>query len=213
MRGHIRKRGDRSWSIVIDLERGLDGKRRQKWIADKGSKRDAERRLAEVLSARQTGTLADLGRLTVADWLAEWLANRQGQIAQSTADWYRSALDTYIVPHPGHHQTRHLQPALIQRWANELLRSGLAPRTVHATLAALRTALGAACTAGHDDPQPRRHVSSPRVESRTPSPLTVETAVTLLDGAQDTPLYEPVLLAITLSLNSWTLSRLYNINI
>ena len=53
MRCHIRKRGYRSWSIVIDLDRDANGKRRQKWITVKGTKRDAERKAAEISSSRR----------------------------------------------------------------------------------------------------------------------------------------------------------------
>ena len=48
-RGYIRKRGDRSWQLVYDVPRGADGKRRQKYETVRGTKRQAEARLAEVL--------------------------------------------------------------------------------------------------------------------------------------------------------------------
>ena len=50
MRGHITKRGKYSWTIVLDLGRdSATGKRRQQWVSIKGTKKDAERRLAELL--------------------------------------------------------------------------------------------------------------------------------------------------------------------
>lgn len=49
MRCHIRKRGYRSWTIVIDLDRDANGKRLQKWDTVKGTKRDAERKAAEIV--------------------------------------------------------------------------------------------------------------------------------------------------------------------
>ena len=49
MRGHIRKRGG-TYAVVVDNGHNpTTGKRRQKWITVKGTKRDAERKLAEVL--------------------------------------------------------------------------------------------------------------------------------------------------------------------
>ena len=41
MQGHIRKRGG-SWTIVVNLPRGDDGRRRQLWRSVKGTKKDAE---------------------------------------------------------------------------------------------------------------------------------------------------------------------------
>ena len=49
MTGHIRKRGERSWAIIIDLPRGPDGKRRRKWHSIKGNKKDAQRKRNELL--------------------------------------------------------------------------------------------------------------------------------------------------------------------
>ena len=46
MKGHIRKRGDKSWAVVLDLGRDETGKRRQKWHTVRGTKKDAERELA-----------------------------------------------------------------------------------------------------------------------------------------------------------------------
>ena len=55
MRGHLKKRSKNSWTIVLD--RGRDpatGKRRQQWVSVKGTKRDAERKLAELLHQGRT---------------------------------------------------------------------------------------------------------------------------------------------------------------
>jgi hypothetical protein len=54
VKGHIRKRGKSPWSLVIELDRGLDGKRRQKWCTVQGTRKDAERKLAELLHSVRT---------------------------------------------------------------------------------------------------------------------------------------------------------------
>ena len=48
MRGTILKRAKGSWTIIIDVGKHPDGRRKQQWVTLKGSKRDAERRLAEI---------------------------------------------------------------------------------------------------------------------------------------------------------------------
>ena len=50
MRGSLRKRSKNSWTIIVDLEKDATGKRRQKWITCHGNKRNAERRLAEIIT-------------------------------------------------------------------------------------------------------------------------------------------------------------------
>ncbi len=72
MKGHITKRSKGSWTIVIDA--GKDpgtGKRRQHWHTVKGTKRDAQRALNEILVALGKGTYVKPTKLTVGDWLAQ----------------------------------------------------------------------------------------------------------------------------------------------
>ena len=41
MKGHIRKRGQRSWAVVVELERDPGtGRRRQQWHSSASTKRD-----------------------------------------------------------------------------------------------------------------------------------------------------------------------------
>ena len=70
MRGHIVKRYKNSYTIVLNL--GVDpanGKRKQQWISVKGTKKDAEKRLAELLHQLDNGTFMKPGRTTLADYL------------------------------------------------------------------------------------------------------------------------------------------------
>ena len=56
MRGHLRKRSKGSWTIVLDV--GTDavtGKRKQRWIAVRGTKREAEAKLAKLIRAANEG--------------------------------------------------------------------------------------------------------------------------------------------------------------
>ena len=53
MRGTLKQRSKGSWSIVLDLPRDpATGKRRQQWHTVKCTKREAEKRLSELLQTR-----------------------------------------------------------------------------------------------------------------------------------------------------------------
>lgn len=60
---HVRQRGKSGrWYAVIDLPRGPDGKRKQKWIAlpkDIRTKRDAEAEAHKLAVKRDEGELTD----------------------------------------------------------------------------------------------------------------------------------------------------------
>ena len=74
MKGYIRQRTAGDWEITIDT--GKDprtGKRLRHFETIKGAKRDAQRRLAELLVTIEQGSyVKQATRLTVADWLRHW---------------------------------------------------------------------------------------------------------------------------------------------
>lgn len=74
MRGHVLKRSKGCWTIVLDLERDpVTAERRQKWLSVKGTKRDAERKLAEVLDQLNNGRFTEPTKITVGAFLQRWV--------------------------------------------------------------------------------------------------------------------------------------------
>ena len=58
MKGHIYKRTKGSWTIVYDLPMDMiTGKRQQKSQTVKGTKRDVERTLREIISSTEQGRM------------------------------------------------------------------------------------------------------------------------------------------------------------
>ena len=86
------------WSIVLDLgyqvdtETGLR-KRRQKWITVRGTKRDAGRKLAELIHRADTGSFIEPSKVTVGEWLDTWLekAIKPHRRTLSAYETYKSA--------------------------------------------------------------------------------------------------------------------------
>ena len=74
MKGHIRQRSKGLWSIVIDMGKNpKTGKRQQQWQTVKGTKKDAERILRELLYSLETGSYVKSSKLSVGQFLEEWL--------------------------------------------------------------------------------------------------------------------------------------------
>ena len=73
MKGHIRKRGENSYSVVVYLGRDeLTGKQKYKWYTVRGNKREAERFLAKKIAELEAGLPANPGKLTVGEYLRGW---------------------------------------------------------------------------------------------------------------------------------------------
>ncbi len=108
MRGSLRKRYKDSWSIILDLGYLVDrttGKltRQQKWITVCGTKRDAEKRLSELLHDANRGQFVQPTKRTFGEWLEEWLEKAIKPPAKRlrTYETYKSVIERHLKPRLG----------------------------------------------------------------------------------------------------------------
>src|SRR5690348_11484839 len=73
LRGHVRKRGKESYSLVLPLGRDPQGRWRQRWVTFRGNRKSAELKLAELL-VRPLDPGNESSDTTVGDFLLEWLS-------------------------------------------------------------------------------------------------------------------------------------------
>lgn len=59
MKGHITQRAKGTWSIIVELGRDANGKRKQKWITVKGTKKKAQSELNSLLVSLDQGTYVE----------------------------------------------------------------------------------------------------------------------------------------------------------
>ena len=116
MRGHLVKRYKGSWSIVLDLGRRRDPqtgflKRVQKWFSFRGTKKEAEEHLSELLHRYHQGGVLEPSKLLLSDWLDRWLetAVKPG-LALRTYETYKSLIDKHLKPRLGHYPIGELRP-------------------------------------------------------------------------------------------------------
>ena len=105
MRGSLKQRYQGSWSIILDLGYERDpvtGKqrRRQKWFTVRGTRRDAQIKLAELLHNKNQGHVIEPSRMTLGDWLEEWLklAVTPPKKRPRTYETYVSVIKTHLNP-------------------------------------------------------------------------------------------------------------------
>lgn len=147
MRGHITQRSKGTYSIKISL--GKDpgtGKYKSQWFTVKGSKRDAEKRLSELLHQIDTGNYMKPGKTTVADYLIRWLSDYvKPNLSPRGYERYESIARVHLIPSLGNIPLAQLKPEHIQRHYATKLKGGLSARTIkyhHVVLhKALQTAI------------------------------------------------------------------------
>ena len=114
-RGSLKQRYKGSWNIILDLDYQVDPKtgkkkRKQRWYTVKGTKREAESRLTELLYQTNHNTLTEPTKLTFGEWLESWVeaAVKPPVRRLRTYESYKSVIN------------RHLQPMLGQILLQEL---------------------------------------------------------------------------------------------
>ena len=73
-RGNLRKRTKGSWTLTIELPRDpMTGKRRQRYITVRGSKRLAMKHLAELHHQVDTARFVQPSKISLREFLQRWL--------------------------------------------------------------------------------------------------------------------------------------------
>jgi len=125
MRGHIQRRGKKSWRIKWDL--GADpitAARVTKQKTVTGTKREAEAELARVLGSIETGNYVDPTKMTVAELVTKWRDEIAAvQVSAKTKERYDDHLGR-IIAALGSIPLSRLQPLTIQSFYGDLRKNG-----------------------------------------------------------------------------------------
>ena len=206
MKGHIRPRGKGKgkWSVVLYQGRDINGKTKYSWHRVDGTKRDAERELTRLLHEMNTGTYIEPTKLTVAQYLEQWISNHaEVNLAGTTSERYRSIVQLHLVPKLGKHLLTKLQPIHINEYYAEAQKNGridgnggLSGRTVLQTHRILRKALQDALRLGLISRNPADAVGTPRFERKETKVLNCEELAIVIRAAENSPYYPAILLAL-----------------
>lgn len=180
MRACIEHRSRDSWSIRIDVPRDDSGRRRQRRVTVRGTRRDAEAKAAELVRLAYAGQAIADGRLRTTALLDEWLAAIKPAIADTTYRRYKSISDLHLKPVIGMRVVRNLTPRIIQSaitcWrsrARKDKRKGVLTATsVHHIFRTLNTALEYGFRHGYLGSNPCRLCDSPRRSDNEMSALS-----------------------------------------
>ena len=134
-RGHIRQRSTKNKdSHTIYIYLGVDaltGRKRYKTEVVHTGKRDAEKRLTELLRQHDTGEYVEPFKETTAGFLEHWFRDyAETHVSPRTLEGYRGNLDRYIIPALGHIRLDKLTARQIASFESDRLRRGLSAQTV-----------------------------------------------------------------------------------
>ena len=187
------------WQARYTVGRDLGtGKQIQRSITGKTQKEVAQK-LKQATLDIDNGVYIDPCKLTINEWMDTWLAEYMGDKKYLTVKHYKAQVETHIKPHLGAVKLSQLTPHIIQKFYNELLKSGqsvpkrdkegkiikkdgktvyesapMSPKSVRNIHGVLTKALSVAVSNDYLRTNPADRVTLPRVEKPELSPLTDE---------------------------------------
>jgi len=204
MRGHIERRGKKSWRLKFDLGRDpATGRRQVRRVTVRGTRKDAEGELTRLLNTIGEGVYVEPSKLTVAEYLDQWLANVKATVAPKTYERWEEICKKHLAVALGAHPIKALAPLHIQAYYVAALASGrrigkggLAPRTVHHHHRVLFQALRQAVRWRIIVHNPAADVDAPKVEATEILILDHNQVPVLLAATKTTRLHVPTILAL-----------------
>ena len=119
--GHIRPRGKGSWELKFEAgpRDPATGKRKIQYVSFRGTKREAQVKLGELVAAVGNGSYIEPSKITVAEhvrarvdqWEAAYDPAAKTGISPKTAERYRELVENQIVPHIGAKPVQKLKAA------------------------------------------------------------------------------------------------------
>lgn len=192
MQGHIRKRVHTTtsgrqtvrWYVVVDVPRGADAARRQKWHGGFGTRREAEAARAKIVHDLYQGLYVEPAAMCLAEWVEEhWLPGIRTRVKPSTFDSYRRNLQIHVLPRLGSLPLQQLTPSTLNRLYGDLMTDGhrkkpggLSAKTVRYIHTIIRKALSDAVDFGvigsnvAERSKPPRPAARPSTEIRAWNP-------------------------------------------
>lgn len=199
------------YRTVVDAGHDENGKRIQLTIT-RDTKTEAKEERARIIAARSSGTFIAPNKITLGEWLEQWLEYKRRDVEETTIRTYRLAL---VHVHAGLGQVRlqELNEDHVRDFIDELVARGrrkggepgsrLAVSTVEGILTRLREALSRAVVRRLIAVSPAVHVrvsladkKADKRERDRPKPWTVEEVQAFIAGIEDDRLYAPLLLSL-----------------
>lgn len=203
MRGHIRERAPGSWAIILDRRDEATGKRKRKWHSFKGTKREAQKECARLITSMQGGDYVEPAKETLTQFLDRWLEHIRSQVSPRSHERYTEIARKNLVPLLGGAVLTKLRPEQISAAYGKALVSGrrdgtggLAPRTVHHMHRILRQALGQAVKWSILARNPADAVDPPKVERQKMRALDATESAVLFAHFRPTRVFIPVVLGV-----------------
>lgn len=192
----VEKRGKNSWRAIISV--GLDPAKGEYRIIKQPikakNKKEAQRQADEIELSIIHGDYIEPTKLTLGEYLNEWLKTRKLDLKETTWDNYRIIVEAHLIPSLGNLPLQRINPFTIQNYISQKLTSGrrdgkggLSSRSVQYHIRILSEALEyAVYPLKLIKDNCAKKVTKPTVEKKEMKALNINSIVHLLTVAKNT---------------------------
>lgn len=175
--GSVIERSDGRWEARISLPNG----KRKSFYAK--TRRDAEKKLRELLSDLDNGIVPSDGRQTIKQYFTSWLVTTESQVEPSSFVSYRTHVKR-VIKELGHVQLARLTGQQLQAFYAQKLAEGLAATTVNTMHTVVKSALNDAVKLNLVQRNVAMLIKPPKYQPKERIPLTEDQARHLIKSAQ-----------------------------
>jgi integrase len=196
MKGHLARRGERSWRLKYDVDADGRGGRQIRYLTLRGTKTEAQRQAAKILASVASGTHVDPSAETVAGFVEQWLRDwADANVSNKTWTRYAQLLRKHLCDRFGGVPMQRLKPADLQALYATMARAGLADRTRLHMHRVVHTMLKHAMQWGVVARNVASMVDAPRVKNQEIEILSPAQISTVFETLRGKPFY-PIVAAM-----------------
>lgn len=178
------KDGSTSYQVVVPFKDNNTGKWRYLWRTTRG-KRQAITLRTKLLAEISKGDYIKPSKMTLEEYLKEWLSGLPGPVAPRTVQLYEYLCRIHIIPALGSRPLTQLRNGQIQALYSAKLESGLSPRTAELIIVCLHKALTNAVRTGLITVNPADHVAKVKPSKREMKTMQEDGVTRFLEAAKN----------------------------
>ena len=197
----VRKSGKISYEITVEGDRDpLTGKRNRVFRTVKGSEKEARKVMHRLINDMEQNKIVKKNHKTVEEWMEEWITLYLPNVEETTRVGYKTKLRCYIKPALGDILIYSLRADHVQKMVNDMQARGLSPKNIRDTFNNINAAMKKAVVLRYIPFNPCEGVVLPKLKKYRAKVYDNQMIHTLLDTANGTDMYLPVLLGVTVGL-------------
>ena len=197
--GMVRKRDDGRWEGRIVVGHKEDGDSIFRYLYA-GTQKELTAKLRQNIDIYQGIDLTEQSRMTLAEWLEQWLGQMSATLRPSTLEHYRRDMENHVIPYLGKKMLSQVTAADLRKLYDSLKKNGrvkprsgqnhgLSSTTVHGIHTTLHHALSAAVEQGLIPTNPADEVEPPKVIRQPMNILNEEQLDTFMDTIKADPIW------------------------